>query len=450
MAEARYDVAIVGGSAAGIACGITARRHYGDKNIALLRREQQVLIPCGIPYIFGTVEEPQNDVIPDAVLHKHDIDLMVGEVEGVDKDNRVVKTSDGDDIKYGKLVLATGSLPVELPVSGSDLNGVFAVRKDISYLENMLEEFKGVSDLVIVGGGFIGVELADECKKRWDMNVTVVEMLPQPLQVAFDEEFCREARELLEARGINVITGKKVEEFIGSDRVNGVKLHDGRQLSADAVIQSVGAQPNTSLAEDCGLQTGPTGAVSVDRAMQTSDGNIYACGDCAEKASFFTGEPAPLRLASIATTEARVAGANLFGITRAYPGAIGVYSTVIGDTAFGTAGFTEESAKEAGYCTVSGQSCAVNRHPGMMPGGDKMTLKLNFERQTRTLIGGQVMGAKSGGELINTVSACIQQSMTADQIATFQTGTHPALTASPVAYQLVNAAEEAIETLDAR
>lgn len=139
----------------------------------------------------------------------------------------------------------------------------------------------------------------------------------------------------------------------------------------------------------------------------------------------------------------------MFGITRAYPGAIGVYSTVIGDTAFGTAGFTEEAAEETGYCTASGQSCAVNRHPGMMPGGDEMKLKLIFERQTRTVIGGQVMGAKSGGELINTVSACIQQSMTADQIATFQTGTHPALTASPVAYQLVNAAEEAIGALDA-
>jgi pyruvate/2-oxoglutarate dehydrogenase complex dihydrolipoamide dehydrogenase (E3) component len=134
----------------------------------------------------------------------------------------------------------------------------------------------------------------------------------------------------------------------------------------------------------------------------------------------------------------------LFGITRAYPGAIGVYSTIIGDTAFATAGLTEDTAAEAGYCAVAGRSASVNRHPGMMPGGAEMSLKLIFERQTRTIVGGQIMGAKSGGELINTVSACIQQSMTADQIATFQTGTHPALTASPVAYQLVNAAEDAI------
>jgi pyruvate/2-oxoglutarate dehydrogenase complex dihydrolipoamide dehydrogenase (E3) component len=203
-------------------------------------------------------------------------------------------------------------------------------------------------------------------------------------------------------------------------------------------------KPNARLAEQSGLETGPTGAVKVDRAMRTADPDVFACGDCAEKASFFTGEPVPLWLASIATTEARVAGANLFGITRSHPGAIGVYSTVIGETAFATAGLTEQAAAESGYCAVAGRSSSVNRHPGKMPGGAELTLKLLFERQTRVLIGGQLSGARSGGELINAVSACIQQRMTADQIATFQTGTHPALTASPIAYQLVNAAEAAI------
>jgi pyruvate/2-oxoglutarate dehydrogenase complex dihydrolipoamide dehydrogenase (E3) component len=218
-------------------------------------------------------------------------------------------------------------------------------------------------------------------------------------------------------------------------------------LPADVVLQSVGVRPNSALAAEAGLAIGPTGAVQVDRAMRTSDPDVFACGDCAEKVSFFTGGPSKLWLASIATTEARVAGANLYGITRASTGAIGVYSTVIGETALATAGLTESGAEAAGYCAVVGRASGVNRHPGVMPGGQNLALKLLFERQTRVLIGGQLMGAKSGGELINAVSACIQQRMTADQIATFQTGTHPALTASPIAYQLVNAAEDAIGAL---
>lgn len=443
MVAGSYDIVIVGGSAAGITCGITARRHYPDRTIALLRREKEVLIPCGIPYVFGTLGTPDEDLIPDAVLEKHEIDLVVEEVTDIDRDNRTIKTAGGDEISYAKLVVATGSSPIELPLPGAGLEGVFTIRKSVPYLKDVLSVLGEASDLVIVGGGFIGVELADECKRRWDVSVAVVEMLSQPLQLAFDEEFCRQARDLLESRGINVITGARVARFLGSERVSGIGLDDGRELKADVAIQSVGAKANTALAEGCDLETGPTGAVEVDRAMRTSDPHVFACGDCAEKVSFFTGQPCALRLASIASTEARVPGANLFGITRAYPGAIGVYSTIIGDTAFGTAGLTEEAAAETGYCTVAGRSVSVNRHPGLMPGGTEMSLKLVFERQTRTLVGGQVMGARSGGELINTVSACIQQSMTADQIATFQTGTHPALTASPIAYQLVNAAEEA-------
>lgn len=129
-------------------------------------------------------------------------------------------------------------------------------------------------------------------------------------------------------------------------------------------------------------------------------------------------------------------------------GVIGVYSTALGNTAFATAGFTESQAKEKGYSIAVGTSEAVNRHPGCMPGAANLKVKLIFETGSRVLLGGQVTGALSGGELINTISACIHQRMTADDIATFQTGTHPALTASPIAYQLVNAAEIAIGNMN--
>ncbi len=149
-------------------------------------------------------------------------------------------------------------------------------------------------------------------------------------------------------------------------------------------------------------------------------------------------------LASVATMEARIAGANLFATNRVNLGVIGVYSTVLGDSAFAVAGLTTSQALEKGYDIVRGESEATNRHPGCMPGGAPLNVRLIFETGSQVLIGGQVTGAKSGGELINAISACIHQRMTADDIATFQTGTHPALTASPIAYQLVNAAEIAI------
>ncbi|MFW6457279.1 MAG: FAD-dependent oxidoreductase [Planctomycetota bacterium] len=447
--QSQYDVIVIGGSAAGITAAITARRHNHDASILLVRREEQVLIPCGIPYIFGTVESAQNNLIPDAVLEKNDVDLILDDVRDIDTEGHVIRTAGDEQITYRRLILATGGKPVQLPLPGADLENVFSIRKSVPYLENMLSVLQSTEDLVIVGGGFIGVEFADECRKRWDMNVSIVELLSYPLQLAFDEEFCIRAQTLLKERDVNVITGARVEEFVGEDSVCAVRLDDNREIDADAVIQSVGVQTNASLAQQSGLEIGPTGGIHVDRAMRTSEPHVFACGDCAEKVSFFTGEPTALRLASIATTEARVAGANLFGITRSYPGAVGVYSTIIGDTAFGTAGLTEHAADEAGYSFVTGKASSMNRHPGKMPGGANLTLKLIFERQTRILIGGQVMGARSGGEQINTISACIQQKMTADEIATFQTGTHPALTASPIAYQLVNAAENAISAMDA-
>ena len=168
------------------------------------------------------------------------------------------------------------------------------------------------------------------------------------------------------------------------------------------------------------------------------------CGDCAEKVSFFDGKPSGLKLASIAAMEARIAGANLYSVRRSNMGVIGVYSTAVGGNAFASAGFTEVQANEKGYHTATGTAEAVNRHPGCMPGGANLKVKLVFDASNRVVIGGQVSGALSGGELINTISACILHKMTADDIATFQIGTHPALTASPIAYQLVNAAENAI------
>ena len=160
--QRKADVVVVGGSAAGLTAALTARRHYRDKSILVIREEERVLIPCGIPYIFGTVGSPENNLIPDAILERNRIELLVDTVAKIDRSARTLSTERGDKIGYERLVLATGSLPVALPIPGNDLDGVFTVKKSIPHLEKMLEEIEAASDLIIIGGGFIGVEFADE------------------------------------------------------------------------------------------------------------------------------------------------------------------------------------------------------------------------------------------------------------------------------------------------
>jgi len=442
----KADVVVIGGSAAGIPAAITCRRHYPEKSVLLVRKEEKVQIPCGIPYIFGTVNSPDNNLIPDAAVTNNGIELLVDEAEKIDREQKNVHTKSGEVINYDKLVLATGSTPLDLPIPGLDKENVFKVKKDTPYLGSMLEKMNDAKDVVILGGGFIGVEFADECKKNRNANVTIVELLPHCLMLAFENEFCQEAEEALKEKGINLVTGVKLEEVLGDNKVSAVKLSDGREIKTDLLLVAVGVRPNVAIAEAAGLDT-DRGGIIVDSCMKTSDENIFACGDCTSKRSFFNQQPSGLKLASIATMEARIAGANLFGKRRENNGVVGVFSTVVGGKAFGMAGLTEKIAKEYGYDIAIGQAESPNRHPGGMPGMAKMKVKLVFNKKSGEIIGGQIRGGHSVGEMANTISACIQKKMTADDIATFQLGTHPAVTASPIAYQLVNAAEMAIKDM---
>ena len=445
------DVVVIGGSAAGPTAGISCRRRYPEKKVLLVRQEEQVLVPCGIPYIYGTVGSPQKNLIPDALLSKNDIELVKGEATEIDREKNTVRTDGGDEISYDKLVMATGSLPMELPIPGLDKENVFFVKKDVDYLQCVLDTMKNVKDVVIIGGGFIGVEFADECRKYLEGtggSVTIVEVLPHCLQLALDEEYCQEAEDVLTQNGVQVLTNKKVEAVLGDSKVSGVKLASGEELKADMVIVGVGARPNTELAGKAGLELGPTKAIRVDRYMRTlTDANIFACGDCAEKFSFFSGKLSRLMLASIATSEARIAGANLFNTCFTNCGAVGVFSTKLGERAFGCAGMSEVAAKKEGLDIVTGVAAGANRHPGGMPGMAEIKLKLVFCRENGLMIGGSASGDSTVGELLNVMGACIQHRVTANDLALFQMGTHPALTASPIAYQIVNAAELAIKAM---
>jgi NADPH-dependent 2,4-dienoyl-CoA reductase/sulfur reductase-like enzyme len=391
------DALIIGSSAAGFAAAITARRHYPDATLALIRQEEKTLVPCGIPYIFGTLGSPEKNLMPDPALAKNNVELIVDRVTEIDGGAKTVATIGGQTIGYEKLLLATGSLPLVPPIPGADLENVFVIQKDVAYLTHLLEVLKEARDVVIIGGGFIGLEMADECRKLGHPNITVVEMLSHCLFLVFDEDLCVRVEEEVTKTGIQLRASKRAKSLVGNGKVEYVELENGERLKADAVILGIGVRPNTELAQQAGLEIGPTGAVAVDRHMMTSDPNIFAAGDCAEKVS-----------------------------------------------SSGLAGIRERDAIEAGIAYVVGEAESPDKHPGSLPGATRLRVKLVFRKYSGTLIGGQVCGGDTVGELVNLIAAMIQAEMNVDQIATFQMGTHPLLTASPVAYQVVNAAEIAL------
>ncbi|MGM0681679.1 MAG: FAD-dependent oxidoreductase, partial [Thermodesulfobacteriota bacterium] len=349
------DVVVVGGSAAGPVAAVTAKRHYKDADVLVIRKEKRVMVPCGIPYIFGTVGSTDNNLIPDALLTNNGVDFMVDEVTEVDRAGKSLKTAGGETVSYDRLILSTGSKPVSPPISGKELENVFFVNKDADYLDEFQKRLAELRDIIVIGGGFIGVEMADEFQKIGGKNITVIEALPHCLLLALDEEFCVEAENKMAERGIKVVTNSTVSSILGNGKVDSVELKSGERLKADAVIIGIGAAPNTELAQQAGLEIGDMKGIKVNEYMRTSDENIFAVGDCAEKFSFFTKKASGLRLASIACTEAHIAGANLFGLKRKNEGAIGVFATVVGDMGLSAAGLTEKAANDAGYDIITAE-----------------------------------------------------------------------------------------------
>jgi len=436
------ELVIVGGSAAGFQAVISARRRKAVDSVILIRKEPRAVVPCGIPYIAGTLGSVEKNILPDKLLG--DTDLIIDEVTSIDRENKTLATAQGETIGYEKLFLATGSVPVVPRIPGADLRNVFTVRKDTQYLEAMHEALKQAQDVVIIGGGFIGAEFADECRKM-DCNVTVVELLEHCLLVNCDEEFCVKIEEGIAQEGVSVRTGCRVQSIEGKDQVEYVVCDRGERMKADVVILAIGVKPTVDLAKDAGLPIGQTGGIVVDQYMMTADPDIFAIGDCAEKYSFFTGKPIGLRLASTAAREARIAAANLVHPRRERNlGTIGVFSTMIADTAVGVAGLTRKAAIDQGFDVIVGETTAADKHPGGMPGAAKLQVKLVFDKNNGKILGGECCGGPSIGEMVNSMATLIAAEMTVHEIATLRVGTHPALTASPLAYQIVNAAEGAV------
>lgn len=442
----KTDVLVIGGSATGLVAAMTAKSNYPDKSVTMIRKEEKVMIPCGIPYIFSTVETTDNNILPDEGLRNLGVEILIDEVLSVDAKEKTCITKNGEKFQFDKLILGIGSMPhIPAWLKGTELKNVFTVPKDKVYLDKIQGKLEGLNKVVVVGAGFIGVEVSDELNKE-GKQVTLVELLPNVLGATFDEEYATVAETMLKERGVTVKTGCGIEEIIGDTEVKQVKLSSGEVLDADAVILSIGYKPNTELAKNMGLELNEYGFIRADQYRRTSIPDIYAAGDCAEKVDFSTGKLSKIMLASTACTEARTAGLNLYELNTfsAFRGTIGIYSTCIGETAFGVAGLIEKQAAKEGFDFITATFTGVNRHPGKIEDAHKETVKLIVSKLSGVILGGQVLGGKDAGELINVIGFAIQNNMTVYDLIMMQIGTQPLLTASPAAYPLIKAAEAAV------
>jgi len=443
--ETKVDILVIGAGPAGIISAVTARKYYPEKKIVVMKSIDKGVIPCGIPYMFASLKDPDDNKLGNAALDNNNIDVVVDEAIGIDREKKSVTTKKGMVFIYDKLILAAGSEPIIPPIEGIDKKGVYPIYKDMLYLKELVESVKKEKNILILGGGFIGVELADEISKIDGLNVSLVEMLPTLLPNSFDREFSEIAKETLESRGVTVLTGIKVDSILGKDKAEKVKLSNGKEIDVDSIIIGIGGTPNTKMAFNAGLDLGHGKGVLVDEYMRTADPDIFAVGDCAAKRDFYTHKETSVMLASTATAEARIAGANIYKlkVVRENKGTIAIYSTYLDGKVLGSAGLTEGSAQKEGFEIVVGNAAGVDKHPGMLPGTSKVKVKLIFSKHSGIILGGQVSGGISCGEVINIIGVAIQKRMSFVELETLQMATHPYLTAAPTVYPIVLAAQDA-------
>ncbi|MDW7668260.1 MAG: CoA-disulfide reductase [Bacillota bacterium] len=397
-------VIIIGGVAAGMSAASKLKRM--DKEAEVVVYEKGVHLSygaCGLPYYVGDLNDDYKKLIlrTKEDFEKKDIKVnLKHEVVGIEPDKSLIKVinlENGEEFEdnYDKLMIATGASPIIPPFPGKDLKNIFTlntIEDGLSLKEEVMKET--TKDIVVVGGGYIGIELA-EVLANLGKNITVVEMAPKIL-MPFDQEISDFAHEELEKNGVKVKINEKVEGFEGNGKVEKVKTDKG-EYNADLVIMSVGIKPNTKFLENSGIKLAKNGAVDINREMKTSIDNIYAAGDCALVYNMVKKENSYIALGTNANKCGKIAGENLAGENIEYKGTLGSSAIKVHSVELARTGLSEKEAEELGY-DYKTKIVTTTDKPHYYPGGKNITFKLIYEKDTNRLLG--VQGAGEEGVVL--------------------------------------------------
>jgi NADPH-dependent 2,4-dienoyl-CoA reductase/sulfur reductase-like enzyme/rhodanese-related sulfurtransferase len=410
---------IVGGVAGGASAAARARRLSEDARIVLFERGPDVSFAnCGLPYYVGGEIAERGKLLvtpPERLRTRFKIDVRTGSsVEAVDRAARTVRVRElasgrEYDECYDKLILAPGAAPLRPPIPGVDLPGIFTLRnlQDVDRIKQRVDQ--GAKQAVVVGAGFIGLELVENLVKR-GIATTLVELQDQVLP-PLDREMTAPILETLRAHGVTVLLGQSAEGFGQTPGGLEVRLKSGARLSAQLVVLGVGVRPENHLAVDAGLEVGPRGGIRVNEFLQTGDPDIYAVGDAVEVKDFVSGDPTQAPLAGPANRQGRIAADNIFGRRVKYRGTQGtVIVGVFGLTAAMT-GASEKVLRRAGRPFRKVYIHPAN-HAGYYPGAEQMTLKLLFDPHSGRVLGAQIVGGAGVDKRIDVLAVAIQAGMT--------------------------------------
>lgn len=452
-------VVIIGGVAAGPKVAAKIMRLDPDADVTIVEKGRLLSYAgCGLPfYIGGTVKDQSElmsspaGVVRDPIFFQQvkNVHLMnqteAVEIDRKKKQVRVKHLLDGAELllDYDKLVLATGSEPVMPDIEGIKLGNIFTLHgvTDAEGIKSALDRGKA-RDVVIVGGGLIGIEMTEALVKK-GCRVTIIEKLPQIFRL-LDVELAMLVENQLESHGVRVLTDTQVRKFQGRDTVESVVTDKGT-YPADLVIIAIGNRPNVTLARQAGLEIGSTGAIKVNPRMQTSDEDIYAAGDCVENIDLITQKPCYVPLGSTANKQGRMAAVNICGGNDTFSPILGTVACKVFDYNVAVTGLTERIAKQAGFDCLTVLVPAPDREH-FVPGSQLVMLKLVVDKNTRRLLGAQAIGAGNGDKRIDVAATAIAAKMTVEQIANLDLCYAPPY--SPVIDNIITAANVARNKLD--
>lgn len=394
-------VLVIGGVASGTKAAAKVIRENPDFIVTVITEEEYISYAgCGLPYYIGNVIEKKEalTVMNPAKFKEKGVTVFLNHrAEKIDPSQKKVfakdlSTGKSHEFSYDKLVIATGAKPIVPPIAGAELDGIYTLRSvtDAFIIRDVIAK-KEIKSAVVVGGGFIGLEVAENLVLQ-GVKVTVVELLDQILP-NFDREIALLAENHLRKKGIQILTGEKVEAVEGVDGKVHMVITDQGKIFADMVLFAVGVRPNTQIAAHAGIELGVKGTIKVNEYMETNIRDIYAVGDCAENINIITDDPAWYPMGSTANKMGRVAALNLCSKNRvdSLEGVLGTTIVKLFDINVAKTGFSEREAKDKGFDVITVMVPTDDR-AHYYPGAKNIITKLVVDKTTHRLLGVQIIG----------------------------------------------------------